>query len=272
MPNPTRHLTPPLRRVQRDNQSPDSQATKRLRGRPGRQSGAAHLYSAPRVGRPIRPPGPPILPAERVFRRVSKSAFAGFAGSPVGSAKPCCVVEQQVRRRRNPARGRRGLARLVTTVPRRTGGRIVVGGARTVTGLVGADWAPTLGGTPTCGHLRGHWSRRLGDGCPTDASTEACAQGWTVARRLFHISTGAARGVRGLPEIYRTDGIPARQWAAISAWGVRSAKGRSGRCRRAQAERAACPQNVHGLAPRTTDTSSDVATPATRLTKGPMAG
>jgi hypothetical protein len=62
------------------------------------------------------------------------------------------------------------------------------------------------------------------DGCPTDASSDACANGWTVAD-VFHISTGAARTVAALPQIYRTDGIQARQWAAISGWGVRTGAG-----------------------------------------------
>ena len=40
--------------------------------------------------------------------------------------------------------------------------------------------------------------------------------GWTVAD-VYHVSTGAGAGFHAVPQVYRTDGVMARQWAAISA-------------------------------------------------------
>jgi hypothetical protein len=62
------------------------------------------------------------------------------------------------------------------------------------------------------------------DGCPTDGSTETCANGWTVAD-VYQVATGAAGTVVALPQIYRTDGTQARQWATISRWGAQNGGG-----------------------------------------------
>jgi hypothetical protein len=63
------------------------------------------------------------------------------------------------------------------------------------------------------------------DGCPPDdPKATACSNRWTVAD-VFHVSTGAAATVAAIPQIYRTDGIQARQWARISGFGVRSGAG-----------------------------------------------
>jgi hypothetical protein len=63
------------------------------------------------------------------------------------------------------------------------------------------------------------------DGCPAYGSTSVtCANGWTLAD-LFAVSTGAARTLVALPEIYTPSGTQARQWSAISAWGVHHGAG-----------------------------------------------
>jgi hypothetical protein len=62
------------------------------------------------------------------------------------------------------------------------------------------------------------------DGCPDGGTGDRCDNGWSVAD-VFHMSTGAGRGVYALPQIYRVDGIQARQWATISRWGVRTGRG-----------------------------------------------
>ncbi|MFB9801707.1 hypothetical protein ACFFN5_14350, partial [Streptomonospora salina] len=57
-------------------------------------------------------------------------------------------------------------------------------------------------------------------GCPTpEQDSTTCNNGWTVAD-IHYLATGAAPTVHALPQIYRTDGIQARQWAAISDWGA----------------------------------------------------
>jgi hypothetical protein len=79
------------------------------------------------------------------------------------------------------------------------------------------DVGPGAGLEP---HVRLHFPK------PTAAVKpgESCDNGWSVAD-AFHMSTGAGRMVYALPQIYRTDGIQARQWAGISRWGVKNGKG-----------------------------------------------
>lgn len=63
------------------------------------------------------------------------------------------------------------------------------------------------------------------DGCPQyGSSATTCANGWTLAD-VHHVSTGAAPTIEAIPQIHRTDGIQARQWAAISSWGTRHSSG-----------------------------------------------
>ncbi len=62
------------------------------------------------------------------------------------------------------------------------------------------------------------------DGCPDNGPGDHCLNDWSVAD-VFQIATGAGPGVYALPQIYRTDGIQARQWAAISRWGVHNGRG-----------------------------------------------
>ncbi|WAE76425.1 hypothetical protein OUQ99_15675 [Streptomonospora nanhaiensis] len=55
------------------------------------------------------------------------------------------------------------------------------------------------------------------DGCPT-TGTAHCNNNWTLAD-VHHLAGGGRPTVHALPQIYRTDGIQARQWANISRWG-----------------------------------------------------
>jgi hypothetical protein len=82
------------------------------------------------------------------------------------------------------------------------------------------DWVDAF----VAGTRRELYAVNSADGCPTDGAGETCGNGWTVAD-VFHVSTGAADTVTALPQIYRTDGIQARQWAAISQWGAHTGAG-----------------------------------------------
>ncbi|WP_156184999.1 hypothetical protein [Allosalinactinospora lopnorensis] len=63
------------------------------------------------------------------------------------------------------------------------------------------------------------------DGCPQHGSPATpCSNGWTLAD-VHYVSSGAASSIEAVPQIYRTDGTQARQWAAISAWGARNGQG-----------------------------------------------
>ncbi|WP_159943470.1 MULTISPECIES: hypothetical protein [unclassified Nocardiopsis] len=55
------------------------------------------------------------------------------------------------------------------------------------------------------------------DSCPTTTSSD-CANGWSLAD-VHHMAGGGNPRIHVIPQIYRTDGIQARQWANISRWG-----------------------------------------------------
>ena len=76
------------------------------------------------------------------------------------------------------------------------------------------------------------------DGCPPSSVGGRCNNGWTVAD-VYHVSTGAGPGFYSVPQVYRTDGIMARQWAAISAWGA-AEKGQPVRFAGVMTQQAAC--------------------------------
>ncbi|ASU84134.1 hypothetical protein CDO52_16250 [Nocardiopsis gilva YIM 90087] len=62
-------------------------------------------------------------------------------------------------------------------------------------------------------------------GCPTyGAASVRCNNGWTVPD-VYFVAAGAAPTIRAIPQIYRTDGIQARQWAHISSWGAKRGSG-----------------------------------------------
>jgi hypothetical protein len=62
------------------------------------------------------------------------------------------------------------------------------------------------------------------DGCPQAGPGTTCGNGWTVAD-VYYVATGAAPTVVALPQIYRTDGAQARQWAYVSQWAGQHAGG-----------------------------------------------
>jgi hypothetical protein len=83
------------------------------------------------------------------------------------------------------------------------------------------DWVKAFTGASG----RTLYAANSADGCPTyGSSSESCNNGWKLAD-LHYVATGAAPTVVALPQIYRTDGIQARQWAAISAWGATKGPG-----------------------------------------------
>ncbi|QVQ54644.1 hypothetical protein J4H86_03390 [Spiractinospora alimapuensis] len=79
------------------------------------------------------------------------------------------------------------------------------------------------------------------DGCPAQGSGGgSCSNGWSVSD-VHYVAGGAGSGVSAVPQIYRTDGIQARQWASISAWGAANGEGAL-RFAGAMAQQKACEQ------------------------------
>ncbi len=105
-------------------------------------------------------------------------------------------------------------------------------GPLTVTGAIDAEpsWSPPGWARAWVRAFTENTSRALytvgsADGCPVQGPKPGlCGNGWTVAD-VHYVATGAAITVSAVPQIYRTDGAQARQWAWISAWGVRTGAG-----------------------------------------------
>ncbi|MBX9390422.1 hypothetical protein ACFPZ0_15125 [Streptomonospora nanhaiensis] len=112
-------------------------------------------------------------------------------------------------------------ARVVEAAAQRADNKAV-----TVTGAVDAEpswstpsWARSWVGSYTRATQRTLYAANSADGCPTSATgTTACNNGWDLAD-VHYTAGGAAPTVLAIPQIYRTDGIQARQWAAVSHWG-----------------------------------------------------
>jgi hypothetical protein len=106
----------------------------------------------------------------------------------------------------------------------------------------------------TSGTPRALYAADSADGCPPDdPAATACSHGWSIGDD-YHGSTGAGPGVLAIPQIYRTDGIQARQWARISAYGARSGTGPL-RLAGVLTQRAAC--RTQGGCARTANSTAD---------------
>ncbi|GAB3458434.1 hypothetical protein GCM10027570_42090 [Streptomonospora sediminis] len=141
------------------------------------------------------------------------------------------------------SRAGKAWARIVDAAARRAGTHDL-----TVTGAIDAEpsWSTPKWARAWADAYTAHTDRRLyaansAGGCPTPGqNTTACNNGWTLAD-VHYLATGAAPTIRALPQIYRTDGIQARQWAAVSAWGARN-RDRTVRFAGALSQHTACDQ------------------------------
>ncbi|QBI54410.1 hypothetical protein [Streptomonospora litoralis] len=121
-----------------------------------------------------------------------------------------------------PARAGRNWARIVEAAARRADTDHL-----TITGAIDAEpswstpaWARTWVDAYTATTDRRLYAANSAGGCPTPGHTStACNNGWKLAD-IHYLATGAAPTLHAIPQIYRTDGIQARQWAAVSAWGA----------------------------------------------------
>ncbi|MDT7751212.1 MAG: hypothetical protein QOD96_4874 [Pseudonocardiales bacterium] len=216
-----------------DSEQPDAQGyrTGCADGRAGRSGLRMLLFGTQEKDGRIRPPGTTVSsPAARVTQDwvigSSVGWMRGFAECGKASAVLAIGVNNKSDGGADPAQAGADWARLVQRVAAvAPPGRVVVSGAMDgEPSWSPAGWARAWVDAFVHGTPRVLYAAGSADGCPSDASSQACSRGWTVGD-VFHISTGAAKTVVALPQIYRTDGIQARQWAAISGWGVRSGAG-----------------------------------------------
>lgn len=129
-----------------------------------------------------------------------------------------------------------------------TGSRSIDSGAVSVVGGVDAEpswskpqWARDWVDAFTQSTERPLYAANSADGCPSQGSGGgSCSNGWSVAD-VHYVAGGAGNSVSAVPQIYRTDGIQARQWASISGWGAANGEGAL-RFAGAMAQQRACEQ------------------------------
>lgn len=179
----------------------------------------------------IRPPGTTVKsPTVRFGADSVVAAVSGWVEGYSTCGSGTAVLALGVSNRNDGgvtgAEAGAGWARLVErAVSAAPDGRVSVAGAFDgEPGYSEPGWARGWVDAYVAGTRRALYAAASADGCPPGGPGERCDNGWTVAD-VFHMSTGAGRGVYALPQIYRVDGIQARQWATISRWGVRQGLG-----------------------------------------------
>ncbi|RCV48023.1 hypothetical protein DEF23_25750 [Marinitenerispora sediminis] len=219
-------------------------------GRTGRSGVRVLFFGTQESGGRLRHPGTtagsttPRVPVDNA-RAYAAQWAAGFAACRTGGATAQLAMGVNNKSDGGVAGATAGAewARIVTQTARQ-----VSSGPVTIVGAVDAEpsWSPRAWARDWVDAFTGATSRTLyaansADSCPTyGSSATACANGWSLGD-LHYVATGAARSIHAIPQIYRTDGIQARQWSAISSWGVRNGAGPV-RFAGAMSQRMACDQ------------------------------
>jgi len=189
------------------------------------QSGVSGLrvlfFGTQESGGKVRPPGTTFAsPAPRVDEAsIERAALGWIRGfTECGSATTVVAIATNNKSDGGVSGSDAGAAwaRLVERIGAQThDGRVTVGG-----GLDGEpswsppDWARGWVDNFVKGSNRGLYAAASADGCLV-GNGDRCNNGWTV-QDVYHMATGAGPNVYAVPQIYRTDGIQARQWAGIS--------------------------------------------------------
>ncbi|MFC7330993.1 hypothetical protein [Marinactinospora rubrisoli] len=219
-------------------------------GRTGRSGVRVLFYGTQEAGSRLRHPGTtassttPRVPVDDA-RAVAAAWAAGFTDCRTGGATAELAMGVNNKSDGGVAGATAGAewARVVSRTAQQVGS-----GPVTIVGAVDAEpswspraWARDWVDAYTDANTSTLYAANSADSCPTYGSTAtACANGWSLGD-VHYVATGAARSIRAIPQIYRTDGIQARQWSAVSAWGVRHGSGPV-RFAGAMSQRKACEQ------------------------------
>jgi hypothetical protein len=179
------------------------------------------FFGTQEAGDKLRPPGTSITTTvPRVDHSAVKSASLGWIRGFTQCGTATAVVAVATN---NKADGGVGgpdagtsWARLVqqigTAAP---SGRVTVSGGLDAEPKWSApDWARGWVDAYVRSSARPLYVAGSADGCLV-GNADRCANNWT-AQDVYHVATGAGAGVYATPQIYRTDGLQARQWAGVS--------------------------------------------------------
>jgi hypothetical protein len=179
------------------------------------------FFGTQEAGGKIRPPGTTLASTaprvdEAAVERASLGWIRGFTQCGSASAVVAVSTNNKSDGGVDGAEAGTRWAKLVERIGAATpAGRVTVGG-----GLDGEpswsapDWARGWVGGFVQSSARGLYVAGSADGCLV-GNGQNCAHGWTV-QDVYYMATGAGTSVYAVPQIYRTDGIQARQWAGIS--------------------------------------------------------
>jgi hypothetical protein len=175
----------------------------------------------------IRPPGTTITSTaprvdEASIERASMGWIRGF--TRCGSANAVVAIATNNKSDGGVGGAEAGTrwAKLVERVAAATpADRVTVGGGLDgEPSWSGPDWARGWVDGFVHASTRGLYVAASADGCLV-GDGDRCNNGWSV-EDVYHMATGAGTTVYAVPQIYRTDGIQARQWAGISQFGDKS--------------------------------------------------
>lgn len=200
-------------------------------GRAGLSGLRVLFFGTQESGGRIRPPGASASsPVARVDQDWVRQAATGWVRGFTQCGRANAVLALGVNNKSDgdvdPAQAGADWARLVEQV-----GKAAPLNRVAVTGALDGEpsWSPAKwargwvsGYTTTTSRLL--YAANSADGCPQAGPGTTCGNGWTVGD-VYDVATGASSSVVALPQIYRTDGAQARQWAYISQWGAQHAGG-----------------------------------------------
>ena len=187
------------------------------------------FFGTQETGGRIRPPGATAKsPVARVDSSWVEQAAAGwirgFTQCGTASAVLAVGVNNKSDGKVDPSTAGTAWAKVVEQVAAAAPQNRV-----TVTGAMDGEpsWSPPKWARDWVAGYTGATSRLLyaadsADGCPQAGPSTTCGNGWTVAD-VYAMATGASKSIVALPQIYRTDGSQARQWAYLSQWGAQQA-------------------------------------------------
>lgn len=196
-------------------------------GRSGISGLRVLFFGTQEAGGRIRPPGTTLTSAaprvdEATVERASLGWVRGF--TQCGSATAVVAIATNNKSDGGVGGAEAGMSwgRLVERVGAATpGGRVTVGGGLDgEPSWSGPDWARGWVDGFVKTSTRGLYVAGSADGCP-DGEGERCSNGWSV-NDVYYMATGAGNSVYAVPQIYRTDGIQARQWGGISRGAVQA--------------------------------------------------
>jgi hypothetical protein len=190
-------------------------------GKTGSSGVRVLFFGTQEAGDRLRPPGTSITTTvarvdHAAVKRASLGWIRGFTQCGTATAVVAVATNNKADGGVNGPVAGTSWARLVQQIGAATpSGRVTVSGGLDAEPRWSApDWARGWVDAYVRSSGRPLYVAGSADGCLV-GKADRCANNWTT-QDVYHVATGAGAGVYATPQIYRTDGIQARQWAGVS--------------------------------------------------------